>query len=140
MAKAAHHPSAGNSSDHLSLEDFELLSMLVVRETGIRLPLLKRQMVEGRVRQRLKALKIPTFAAYCDYLFRGDGMAQELPYLINVVTTNKTDFFREPQHFELLRSRLVDDIIKARRDDRTPLVKVWSAASSTGAEAYTCLL
>jgi chemotaxis protein methyltransferase CheR len=94
-------------------------------------------MVEGRIRQRLRALRLPNFAAYCDYVFRSDGMVQELPYLINVVTTNKTDFFREPQHFELLRSRLVDDLIAARRDEKTPLIKVWSAASSTGAEAYT---
>ncbi|MBN9334259.1 MAG: chemotaxis protein CheR [Devosia sp.] len=114
-----------------------MISTLIGKEVGIRLPLSKRQMVEGRIRQRLRALRLPNFAAYCDYVFRSDGLAQELPYLINVVTTNKTDFFREPQHFDLLRSRLIDDVIAARCDEKTPLIKVWSAASSTGAEAYT---
>jgi len=57
-----------------------------------------------------------------------------------VVTTNKTDFFREPEHFELMRTRMVPELLALRSRERDPLLKVWSAASSTGAEAYTCAM
>ena len=52
-------------------------------------------------------------------------------------TTNTTDFFREPEHFDLLEARLVPDLIALRRTERKPLLKIWSAASSTGAQVYT---
>ena len=94
-------------------------------------------MVEGRLRKRIRALRLDGFDDYCDYLFKQDGLAAERPYLINAVTTNKTDFFREPEHFDCLEQRLVPALVELRRGDRQPLLKIWSAASSTGAEAYT---
>ena len=126
-----------DGNDHLSLVDYDQISNLIGKEVGIRLPAGKRLMVEGRLRRRLRALSLSSFDAYCDFVFRQGGMDQELPYLINVVTTNKTDFFREPEHFELMRSHLVPQLLAERRNERNPLLKVWSAASSTGAEAYT---
>ncbi|PXA99017.1 chemotaxis protein CheR [Nostoc sp. 3335mG] len=129
-----------DGDDHLSQSDFGKIATLIGNEAGIRLPPAKRLMVEGRLRRRLRALQLPTFAAYCDYVFRQDGLRQELPYLINVVTTNKTDFFREPEHFELMRTRMVPGLLAGRAGERNPVLKVWSAASSTGAEAYTCAM
>lgn len=123
--------------DHLSHADFGKIATLIGKEVGIRLPPAKRTMVEGRLRRRLRALGFPSFDAYCDHLFRQGGLEEELVYLINVVTTNKTDFFREPEHFDLMRSRIVSQLIDARGGERNPLIKVWSAAASTGAEAYT---
>ena len=123
--------------DHLSHADFGKIATLIGQEVGIRLPPAKRMMVEGRLRRRLRALDLPSFDAYCDYVFRRGGLDQELVYLINVVTTNKTDFFREAEHFELMQSTLVPNLLRARSGERRPLLKVWSAASSTGAEAYT---
>jgi len=129
-----------DGEDHLSLADFAKIATLIGNEAGIRLPPAKRLMVEGRLRRRLRALQLTTFDAYADYIFRKDGLKAELPYLINVVTTNKTDFFREPEHFELMRTKMVPELIAARSNERNPLLKVWSAASSTGAEAYTCAM
>ena len=123
--------------DRLSAADFERIADLIGREVGIRLPPGKRLMVEGRLRRRLRALELQNFDIYCRYLFSGNGMQAELPYLINVVTTNKTDFFREPEHFNLMRSMLVPGLLAARSGTHQPLLKVWSAAASTGAEAYT---
>ncbi|HTJ57332.1 MAG TPA: protein-glutamate O-methyltransferase [Devosiaceae bacterium] len=117
--------------------DFERIAALVTAQVGIRLPPAKNLMVEGRLRKRVRALGLAGFDAYCDFLFGEDGGAAELPYLINAVTTNKTDFFREPEHFELLVARLVPELLRLRRSEQTPLLKIWSAASSTGAEAYT---
>lgn len=129
-----------DGEDHLSHADFAKISALIGSEAGIRLPPAKRLMVEGRLRRRLRALQIATFDGYCDYIFRHDGLKAELPYLINVVTTNKTDFFREPEHFELMRDKMVPELLAAREGERNPLLKIWSAASSTGAEAFTCAM
>lgn len=123
--------------DHLSTVDFTRIANLISSEVGIKLPPAKRLMVEGRLRKRVRALNLTSFDDYCDYLFRRDGLGQERTYLINAVTTNKTDFFREPEHFALLEETLVPELIALRRGERNPLLKVWSAASSTGAEAYT---
>ncbi|ODT50864.1 CheR family methyltransferase [Devosia sp. 63-57] len=126
-----------DDDDHLSLVTFNKIATLIGQEVGIRLPPAKRLMIEGRLRKRVRALGLDGFEAYGKHLFREDGLASELPYLINAVTTNKTDFFREPEHFELMEKLLVPTLIAERKSERNPLIKVWSAASSTGAEAYT---
>ena len=123
--------------DHLSARDFKRIADLIGSEVGIKLPPSKRLMVEGRLRKRVRALGLAGLDEYSAYLFQHEGLANERPYLINAVTTNKTDFFREPEHFDLLEERLVPDLIELRRGERQPLLKMWSAASSTGAEAYT---
>jgi chemotaxis protein methyltransferase CheR len=123
--------------DHLSLRDYTRIANLIGSEVGIKLPPAKRMMVEGRLRKRVRALGLASLDAYCAYLFQADGLRVERAHLINAVTTNKTDFFREPEHFELLEQRLVPALIALRRSERQPLLKVWSAASSTGAEVYT---
>lgn len=123
--------------DHLRPADFERIAAIISGEVGIKLPPTKRLMVEGRLRRRVRARGFADFAAYCDDLLRRDGLADELPFLINAVTTNKTDFFREPEHFELLEERLVPALLQERQGERLPLLKIWSAASSNGAEAYS---
>lgn len=123
--------------DHLSLRDFKRIADLIGGEVGIKLPPAKRLMIEGRLRKRVRALGLSGLEAYSAYLFQGDGLRAERPHLINAVTTNKTDFFREPEHFEVLEQRLVPALLELRRSERQPLLKIWSAASSTGAEAYT---
>ena len=123
--------------DHLSPHDFERLAKLIGEEIGIRLPPAKRLMVEGRLRKRVRALGLTSLGHYSTHLFRNDGLRAEWPHLINAVTTNKTDFFREPEHFDILERKLVPALLALRRNEHKPLLKVWSAASSTGAEAYT---
>ncbi|WP_244489027.1 CheR family methyltransferase [Devosia sp. Root635] len=140
MPPSAHQAAVrpeNTDDDHLSLRDFKRISDLIGAEVGIKLPPTKRLMVEGRLRKRVRALGLHSLDDYGDYLFHRDGLAVERPFLINAVTTNKTDFFREPEHFDLLEERLVPDLLALRRGERKPLLKIWSAASSTGAEAYT---
>jgi chemotaxis protein methyltransferase CheR len=127
-------------NDHLRDADFQRIATLIATQVGIKLPPTKRLMVEGRLRKRVRALGLETFDAYCDELFRREGLAAELPFLINAVTTNKTDFFREPEHFEFLVHTIVPALLAARAAERRPLLKIWSAASSTGAEAYTAAM
>ena len=136
VSAPAFKPAVESHDDHLDMRDFQRIATLIGKEVGIKLPPAKRLMVEGRLRRRLRHLELESFADYGDYLFRQDGLERELPFLINAVTTNKTDFFREPEHFECMQATLVPNLLNSR-SERTPLLKVWSAASSTGAEAYT---
>ena len=82
--------------------DFKRLSSLIHRECGIKMPAEKKIMLECRLQRRLGILKIASYREYCDFLFSKEGMEQELVHMIDVVTTNKTDFFRESPHFDFL--------------------------------------
>ncbi len=92
-------------------------------------------MLEVRIKRRLKALAIHSYGEYCDYLFSREGLKGELVHLIDVVTTNKTDFFREPRHFDFLTSTAIP-ALTSPAVNRRPLL-VWSAGCSTGEEPYT---
>ena len=135
-APALSRPETGDH-DHLNERDFRRIADLIGQEVGIKLPAGKRLMVEGRLRRRVRALGLSGLEDYALHLFHRDGLQAERVHLINAVTTNKTDFFREPEHFEILQHRLVPDLLALRARERQPLLKIWSAASSTGAEAYT---
>lgn len=136
MSDLARH-TGGTENDRLSDADFQRIAVLIGQEVGIKLTPAKKLMVEGRLRRRSRQLGLPDIAAYGDHLFRQDGLKSEMSHLINAVTTNKTDFFREAEHFVLMENRMVPDLLAARRSEQMPMIKVWSAASSTGAEAYT---
>ncbi|TNM66629.1 CheR family methyltransferase [Aliirhizobium smilacinae] len=120
--------------DRLSKRDFEALSKFIYSYSGIKMPLNKVTMLEGRLRRRLRVTGIATFGDYCDYLFNQGGIEREAIYLIDVVTTNKTDFFREPKHFDYMRDVALGDIVTQFSGRR---IRVWSSACSTGAEPYT---
>ncbi|MFN3274301.1 MAG: CheR family methyltransferase [Paracoccus sp. (in: a-proteobacteria)] len=132
--------SGSAAADRLSDADFQRIAALIGREVGIKLTPTKKMMVEGRLRRRSRQLGLPGIAAYGDHLFRQDGLESEMDHLINAVTTNKTDFFREPEHFDLMERTMVPELLAARRGEHMPVIKVWSAASSTGAEAYTAAM
>lgn len=123
--------------DRLSDADFAQLAAIISSHVGIKLPPAKRMMVEGRLRKRVRHLGFPGLSEYCRRLFYGHGFEEEFIHLIDAVTTNKTDFFREEEHFDCLARTMVPSLLAARRHAASPLLKVWSAASSNGAEAYS---
>ena len=82
----------------------------------------------NRVGKRIRKQEMPTFTQYLEYVARKNT---ELAVMINLITTNETFFFREPQHFEFLKELMEDD-----RERHGPL-RVWSAACSTGEETYS---
>lgn len=124
-------PSAGG--DHLSQSNFKRLADLIQGYSGIKMPPNKRTMLEGRLRRRMRATGITTLDGYCHYLFQEDGLDAEIIHLIDAVTTNKTEFFREPAHFAFLESQALPELTAHGR--RT--IKAWSAACSIGAEPYS---
>ena len=67
----------------------------------------KKTMLEGRLAKRMRALGVDTHEEYCQYVFSEEGQHEELIHLLDVVTTNKTDFFREPTHFDFLSYNFV---------------------------------
>lgn len=122
-----------SSADQLSNKNFNRLAELIHGYSGIKMPANKRTMLEGRLRRRIRALDLATLNDYCRYLFDDNGMESEVVHLIDAVTTNKTEFFREPAHFQFLQANALPALARTGRKT----IKAWSAACSTGAEPYT---
>ena len=123
----------------LSERQYRQVAGMIEQHAGIRLPPVKRTMVEGRLRKRARSLGMTDVDAYCRALFDDGLLETEFQQVVDLVTTNKTDFFREPEHFDFLVRIAVPHLLGRRgRTDRR--LKIWSAAASTGAEAYTAAM
>ncbi len=122
-------------SDSLTNADLGRLCDLIYTESGIKLSPDKKVMLEMRLNRRLRDLNVGSYAEYCDYLFGGHHQEQEIIHLIDVVTTNKTDFFREGTHFEILVNTVLPEFEANSPSGRD--FRVWSAGCSTGEEPYT---
>jgi chemotaxis protein methyltransferase CheR len=126
-----------SGQDRLTQRDFRRLAAFIQDHSGIRMPPNKATLVEGRLRRRVRALGMPTLARYCRHLFEEGGLQSEAVLLIDAITTNKTDFFREPEHFRLLQEAVLPRLVAERCAVSGTVIKFWSAAASTGAEAYS---
>jgi len=116
--------------------DFIRMSALIKDACGIKLSLMKKGMLASRLGKRLTTLGLKSFRQYLDYLKSPDGQAEELCVMVDLVTTNKTDFFREPAHFGYLGGKAVPELMRGRDPAQGPL-RVWSAGCSTGEEPYS---
>lgn len=125
------------SPANMNNREFERFSAFIYDKVGIKLPSAKKTMLEARLQKRLKVLAIDSFEAYSDFVFSAEGQRAELVHLIDVVTTNKTDFFREPSHFDYLTKIALPAIIQSRGDCRRQPLRIWSAGCSSGEEPYT---
>ena len=111
------------------------IAELVSSELGIMLPDSKLPILHGRVQRRMHARGVTSLEAYAALLFAAGGEPERLQ-LFDAVTTNKTDFFREPSHFSVLREQVLPEL-QPRAELRTPECKLWCAGCSTGQEVYT---
>ena len=125
-------PGAGPDLATITAGEFARFRSLIRDQTGIYLRDHKRQLLVARLAQRLKNLGLRTFSAYYEFLAR-DPSGDELRTLINRMTTNKTSFFREPHHFEFLRSRLIPQLRERGRRQ----LRIWSAGCSSGEEPHS---
>jgi len=119
--------------ERLTDKEFNQLSDFIVTNYGIKLPPAKKILLQSRLHKRLKALEMTTFKEYISYLFSKKGQTEEVVYMMDVVSTNKTDFFREPKHYEYLTNTVVPDFI----EKGIRKINLWSAGCSTGEEPYT---
>lgn len=119
----------------LSEEDFDAFSSFIYTEFGIKMPAVKRIMLQGRLLKRIRSLNMNSYSEYKKYLFSTDGHKEEIFNFLNVVTTNKTDFFREPVHFDFLSNTVLPNHINGSQS--RDIFKIWSAGCSSGEELYT---
>ncbi len=119
-----------SSTPDLSPDDFQRVRRIAYAQAGLAIPAGKEGLVRSRVSKRLRDRRIPSFSAYLDAVEAEDG--DEMVRLIDLLTTNKTDFFREPAHFEYLLKRILPAVLATGK----PL-RIWSAGCSSGEEPYT---
>jgi len=117
--------------------EFRRLSEFISTECGIKMPPTKKIMLETRLRKRLRHHEMISFKEYCDYLFSPRGMKEELIHMIDVVTTNKTDFFREPAHFEYILEKVLPLSLEKYGAGFKRAFSAWSVGCSTGEEPYS---
>lgn len=114
----------------ISTEEFQRFRTLIYNESGISLNEQKQGLVSSRLSKRLRELGLSTFSEYYDQLTR-DPSREEFTRMLDLISTNKTDFFREPKHFEYLREEILPQLGQEKR------IRIWSSACSTGEEPYT---
>lgn len=115
---------------------FLKFSTFIHSNFGIMLPPSKKSMLQGRLLKRLRKTGITSFETYFKIVTSGVN-PQELKEMINVVSTNKTDFFREPYQFNFLTETAVPYLLKNYKSDYYNPFIFWSAGCSTGEEPYT---
>lgn len=120
----------------LTNREWESFRDLVHQVAGIALSEQKKVLLVTRLSKRLDALGLATFSEYLTYLTRADPQQRELQNFVNAITTNKTGFYRESHHFELLAQWLRSDG-RSIRQARARGLRIWCAAASSGEEPYT---
>ncbi len=115
---------------------FNRFARFIQTTCGIKMPHTKKIMLESRLKKRLRSLNLSSFEEYEDLVFGRGGQHDEVDLMIDAVTTNKTDFFREPEHFEFLRKSALQELLDYYGWGIRKPVRVWSAGCSTGEEAY----
>jgi chemotaxis protein methyltransferase CheR len=114
--------------------DYDFLCRLIYERSRIHLGPDKRVLVSSRLGKRLRHHELKTYGEYCE-LLRSPAGAEEMSFLIDQISTNHTHFFRELKHFDFLQEVVIP---KWKADARrTEPCRIWSAASSTGEEAYS---
>jgi chemotaxis protein methyltransferase CheR len=121
----------------ISDDDFQAFQHLIYTETGISLNDSKRCLLCSRLSKRLRALHMTDYLDYYEYLLRRDTNGREMQEMINCITTNKTDFFRESHHFQFLAERVFPDLVKRAKAGGQRRLRIWSSASSYGHEPYS---
>lgn len=117
----------------MSNSEFNRLSEFIYNGYGIKLSPIKKIMLQGRLQKRLRENNFRTFKDYIEYIFSPEGMNNEVIHMIDAVSTNKTEFFREASHFDFMKDKLLPEFLESGQEH----LKIWSAAASSGEELYT---
>jgi chemotaxis protein methyltransferase CheR len=120
----------------ISARSFDRLAQYITGELGIQMPPTKVSLIQSRLLRRVRHLGLASLDEYCEHFFSDSVGEEERVHFVNAITTNKTDFFREPQHFKYLTETALPTLAGQHRSvDRR--ISVWSAACSSGEEPYT---
>ena len=126
-----------NNLIKLGDNDFLRLKNFIETRLGIKIPNEKRVMLESRLQHRLKKLNFTSFRDYLNFVFRFDSTGEEVGCLIDSITTNKTEFFREPHQFEFLTNNALPQLMELYGSGIKRPVRIWSSGCSTGEEVYS---
>jgi chemotaxis protein methyltransferase CheR len=131
-----HEPLDGGEFK-MTARDFGEIAAMLYADAGIYLAETKSALVYSRLVKRLRKLNLGSFRDYCSLVASPAG-AEERLEMLSALTTNVTRFFREPHHFEHLRTRVLPPLLEAAR--RGGRARIWSAACSSGQEPYSIAL
>jgi chemotaxis protein methyltransferase CheR len=120
------------ASDTISNEDRQRIAVFVDKVAGIQLPPSKKVLIETRLRKRQRVLNFNSLKDYVDAVLKEGERSNELVYFLDALTTNKTGFYREEEHFQFL----LEQVAQKRLFD-SGIYSVWSAGCSSGEEPYT---
>ena len=119
----------------LTPRQFADFSAFIAQHLGIKMPPSKQVMLQSRLHRRLRELGLDSFAEYHERFFRDEAaQADEIEHLLNLATTNKTDSFREPEHFDILAREILPRWLQQPTGS---VFRLWCAGCSTGEEPYT---
>ncbi len=119
-------------------EELGRYAEFVYERTGIRISPQKKTLLSNRLRRRMKALGIDDYDAYYDLLVRLGVNDPEWDAFLQEITTHETYLFRDPNQWEWFSKVYLPDVqSRARRGERKKVLRIWSAACSTGDEVYT---
>ncbi len=118
----------------ISDSEFGQFQRFIFEAAGITLTDTKKALVSGRLAKRLHACQVKTYGDYFQLLMSGESPL-EVQTAVDLLTTNETYFFREPKHFQFLKKEIIGGRLRG-----LPSLRVWSAAASTGEEAYSAAM
>jgi chemotaxis protein methyltransferase CheR len=129
-------PGRSSSTRMIAAAEYDFIRRLVYDRSRINLGPDKVELVCSRLRKRARALRLEGLEAYIE-LLRSPAGDEEMTGLMDAISTNVTHFFREPDHFDFLRSTVLPEWEAARTRKPADVFRAWSAACSSGEEPYT---
>lgn len=126
-----------DQAQRLSDKDFRRVADYMEATAGIHLAESKRYLAEGRLNKRRRLLGYADFTRYLDFALNDPAGRAEAGELLDALTTNKTDFYREREHFQFLQNEIIEPLALRREVGWTRPLRIWSAACSSGEEPYT---
>jgi len=118
-------------------KEFGLFQRLIYNESGINLTSAKKELLKSRLTKRLRERSLISFKEYYQYITEKDTTGEELVSLLDCISTNLTEFFRESVHFDFLSEKVLPDLFENKRKIREKKIRIWCAGCSTGEEPYS---
>jgi len=124
----------------LSESEFRLFSDFIHEECGVKIGLEKRAFLESRLRRRMGELGIGNAYEYYRLVKHSGEKSQELPALLDTLMICETSFFRNAPQFDLLKDKVLPEVMAKKERSASRVVRVWSAGCSTGQEPYSLVI
>ncbi|MFN3531886.1 MAG: CheR family methyltransferase [Candidatus Brocadia sp.] len=118
-------------------KEFSLFQRLIYDESGINLTPAKKELLKSRLMKRLRERSLTSFKEYYKYVTEEDTTGEEMVSMLDCISTNLTEFFREAAHFDFLAEKVLPALLENKRKKREKKIRIWCAGCSTGEEPYS---